>query len=279
LPGEPAPGKPDEEVFLAFGRVFSGVARAGATVHVLSAAYDPAAPDAGGAGGAPLHQTAVLRGLYLMMGRALERLQARRCAASSLPPPAVAARCGPPAAAPLPAHDCAPARRPPLTVPQEVPAGNVLAMAGLEAAVLKSATLSSTLACRPLAPMTFQAAAIVRVAVEPARPGDMPALVEGLRLLNRADPFVEARARARARAALPPPHARALTARPRPASPTHAPPLLPRLNHNPPPKPPPNHSTTPSANNPHRQNRGRWGCSTAGSTCWARRARCTWRPA
>jgi hypothetical protein len=50
------------EVFLAFGRVFSGVAREGARVHVLSSAYDPLAPT-------KQRQTAVLRGLYLMMGR------------------------------------------------------------------------------------------------------------------------------------------------------------------------------------------------------------------
>jgi ribosome assembly protein 1 len=50
------------EVFLAFGRVFSGVAREGARVHVLSSAYDPAHPDR-------QRQSAVLRGLYLMMGR------------------------------------------------------------------------------------------------------------------------------------------------------------------------------------------------------------------
>ena len=31
----------------------------------------------------------------------------------------------------------------------------------------------------------------MRVAVEPARPGEMRALEEGLALLNRADPFVE----------------------------------------------------------------------------------------
>lgn len=31
----------------------------------------------------------------------------------------------------------------------------------------------------------------MRVAVEPARPGDMPALVEGLRLLHQADPMVQ----------------------------------------------------------------------------------------
>jgi ribosome assembly protein 1 len=50
------------EVFLAFGRVFSGVAREGARVHVLSSAYDPRLPG-------QQRQTAVLRGLYLMMGR------------------------------------------------------------------------------------------------------------------------------------------------------------------------------------------------------------------
>ncbi len=67
----------------------------------------------------------------------------------------------------------------------------MLAIGGLDTAILKSATLCSTPTCRPLAPMTFQAAPIVRVAVEPARPHEMPALIEGLRLLNRADPFVE----------------------------------------------------------------------------------------
>lgn len=107
LPGDPAPASQQEEVFLAFGRVFSGVARAGGRVHVLSSAYDPSSPQR-------QRQTAVLKGLFLMMGRALERLDA-------------------------------------------VPAGNVLAIFGLETAILKSATLASSPACRPLAPMTFQA--------------------------------------------------------------------------------------------------------------------------
>ncbi len=37
----------------------------------------------------------------------------------------------------------------------------------------------------------MQAAPIVRVAIEPTQPADMPRLMEGLRLLNRADPLVE----------------------------------------------------------------------------------------
>ncbi|KAF5836663.1 hypothetical protein DUNSADRAFT_5622, partial [Dunaliella salina] len=98
------------------------------TVHVLSPAYTPAEPDS------PHRMTAIVNGLYLMMGRALERLQA-------------------------------------------VPAGSVLAMGGLDAAILKSATLSSTPMARPLAPMIFQASPIVKVAVEPALPSDMPRLV------------------------------------------------------------------------------------------------------
>jgi len=73
----------------------------------------------------------------------------------------------------------------------EVPAGNLLAIGGLETAILKSATLSSTLDCPPFGAMMFQAAAIVKVAVEPEHIGDMSALIEGLRLLNRADAFVE----------------------------------------------------------------------------------------
>lgn len=139
--GEPGPANPNEERFLAFGRVFSGVVRAGQVFHVLSSVYNPADPSSE-------RLTATATALYLMMGRGLERLPA-------------------------------------------VPAGNVLALAGLEQAILKSATVASTPLCRPLAPLLFQSAAIVRVAVEPAHPGDMPALVEGLRLLHRADPLVQ----------------------------------------------------------------------------------------
>ena len=39
--------------------------------------------------------------------------------------------------------------------------------------------------------VVMQAAPIVRVAVEAALPSELPRLVDGLRLLNRADPFLE----------------------------------------------------------------------------------------
>ena len=72
-----------------------------------------------------------------------------------------------------------------------VPAGCVVGIAGLEDHVIKSATLSTTLACPSLRPMSFVAAPIVRVALEPVHACDMSALVKGLHLLNQADPSVE----------------------------------------------------------------------------------------
>ncbi|EEF46662.1 translation elongation factor, putative [Ricinus communis] len=70
-------------------------------------------------------------------------------------------------------------------------AGNVVAIRGLGQHILKSATLSSTRNCWPFSSMTFQVAPTLRVAVEPSDPADITALMKGLRLLNRADPFVE----------------------------------------------------------------------------------------
>uniref|UniRef100_A0A7N9AYB0 Elongation factor-like 1 n=1 Tax=Mastacembelus armatus TaxID=205130 RepID=A0A7N9AYB0_9TELE len=74
---------------------------------------------------------------------------------------------------------------------EEVPAGNVLGVGGLEEYVLKSATLSTSPACPPFIPLNFEAAPIVRVAIEPKHPSEMPKLVRGMRLLNQADPCAE----------------------------------------------------------------------------------------
>ncbi|KAG0471884.1 hypothetical protein HPP92_016430 [Vanilla planifolia] len=70
-------------------------------------------------------------------------------------------------------------------------AGNIIAIQGLGQYILKSATLSSTRHCWPFSSMMFQVSPTLRVAVEPSDPANMGALMRGLRLLNRADPFVE----------------------------------------------------------------------------------------
>ncbi|CAB4299699.1 unnamed protein product [Prunus armeniaca] len=68
---------------------------------------------------------------------------------------------------------------------------NLVAIRGLGQHILKSATLSSTKNCWPFSSMAFQVSPTLRVAIEPSYPADMGALTKGLRLLNRADPFVE----------------------------------------------------------------------------------------
>ncbi|KAG8185648.1 hypothetical protein JTE90_018525 [Oedothorax gibbosus] len=70
------------------------------------------------------------------------------------------------------------------------PAGNVIGIGGLQDHVLKSATLSSTIACPGFIDLHSSTVPIVRVALEPAHPREMSALVRGMRLLNQADPCV-----------------------------------------------------------------------------------------
>ncbi|XP_009778707.1 uncharacterized protein [Nicotiana sylvestris] len=84
-----------------------------------------------------------------------------------------------------------------LTPVASAKAGNVIAIRGLAQHILKSATLSSTLNCWPLSSMVFQVSPMLKVAIEPSDPADMGALIKGLRLLNRADPFVEVSVSAR----------------------------------------------------------------------------------
>ncbi|PKI85742.1 Ria1p [Malassezia vespertilionis] len=75
---------------------------------------------------------------------------------------------------------------------QQVPAGNVFAVGGLAGTILRNGTLMrGTDEVVNLAGVRRNATPIVRVALEPKNPAEMPKLVEGLRLLNQADPCVE----------------------------------------------------------------------------------------
>lgn len=78
-----------------------------------------------------------------------------------------------------------------LEVIDQAPAGNVIAIGGLEDVIFKTATLSSIPDCPPLAFLRFYAHPIVRVSVEPTHPVDMPKLVRALKLLNQTDPGVK----------------------------------------------------------------------------------------
>jgi ribosome assembly protein 1 len=74
-----------------------------------------------------------------------------------------------------------------------VPAGNVVGIAGLQGAILKSGTICSHIEGAPnLSSTSFIStnAPIVRVALEPVFPGDLDKMIRGLRLLEQADPAV-----------------------------------------------------------------------------------------
>lgn len=72
-----------------------------------------------------------------------------------------------------------------------VPAGNVFGINGLEGKILKNGTICSVNPGINLAGVQLGSAPIVRVALEPVWPADLPRLVEGLRLLNQADSCVQ----------------------------------------------------------------------------------------
>ncbi|XP_038557988.1 elongation factor-like GTPase 1 [Micropterus salmoides] len=153
--------KPEEEEeqtkFIAFARVYSGVVKKGQRVFVLGPKYDPA------------------QGL---------RMLPEGCSASDCVPEVSHLFC------------CSMERLyllmgKELEELEEVPAGNVLGIGGLEEYILKSATLSTSPACPPFIPLNFEATPIVRVAIEPKHPSEMPKLVHGMRLLNQADPCAE----------------------------------------------------------------------------------------
>lgn len=74
---------------------------------------------------------------------------------------------------------------------QEVPAGNIVGIGGLDQSILKSATLSTELSCPPFVEITTSSVPILRVAVEPKLSKDLPALLNGLHLLNQADANVQ----------------------------------------------------------------------------------------
>ncbi|XP_043277301.1 elongation factor-like GTPase 1 isoform X2 [Venturia canescens] len=148
----------EENVLVAFARVYSGTVRQGQDLFVLGPKHDPRIvlekqkngelpePPSSLRDLAPgCHITRVkISKLYILMGRELETIDS-------------------------------------------VPAGNVFGIGGLQDHVLKTATISSCLACPAFSELTALVVPILRVALEPKHSGDLQKLIAGLKLLNQAD--------------------------------------------------------------------------------------------
>jgi elongation factor 2 len=72
-----------------------------------------------------------------------------------------------------------------------IPAGNTVGLVGIDQFLLKSGTLSDFENAYPLKSMKYSVSPVVRVAIEPKNPSDLPKLVEGLKRLSKSDPLVQ----------------------------------------------------------------------------------------
>lgn len=74
---------------------------------------------------------------------------------------------------------------------ESVPCGNTCAIVGIDQFLMKAGTLSTDETTHPIITMKFSVSPVVRVAVEPKNPADLPKLVEGLKRLSKSDPVVQ----------------------------------------------------------------------------------------
>merc|ERR1719402_995536 len=71
-----------------------------------------------------------------------------------------------------------------------VPCGNICGLVGVDQYLVKTGTISNVESAHNMKTMKFSVSPVVRVAVEPKNPQDLPKLVEGLKRLAKSDPMV-----------------------------------------------------------------------------------------
>ncbi len=73
----------------------------------------------------------------------------------------------------------------------EVPCGNICGLVGVDQFIVKTGTITTCKEAHNMKVMKFSVSPVVRVAVEPRNPAQLPKLVEGLRRLAKSDPMVQ----------------------------------------------------------------------------------------
>jgi len=74
---------------------------------------------------------------------------------------------------------------------EDVPCGNICGLVGVDQFLVKTGTITTLKEAHNLKVMKFSVSPVVRVAVEPKNPSDLPKLVEGLKRLAKSDPMVQ----------------------------------------------------------------------------------------
>lgn len=73
----------------------------------------------------------------------------------------------------------------------QIPCGNVIALAGLDKYLHKSGTISTYAQAHNIRSMKFTVSPVVRIAVDPVNPADLPKFLEGMKRLSRSDQLVQ----------------------------------------------------------------------------------------
>merc|ERR1712242_471771 len=74
---------------------------------------------------------------------------------------------------------------------EDVPAGNICGLVGVDQFLVKTGTITTLKEAHNLKVMKFSVSPVVRVAVGPKNPSELPKLVEGLKRLAKSDPMVQ----------------------------------------------------------------------------------------
>merc|ERR1719228_1629070 len=74
---------------------------------------------------------------------------------------------------------------------EDVPCGNICGLVGVDQYLVKTGTISTHKDAHNMRVMKFSVSPVVRVAVEPKNPSELPKLVEGLKRLAKSDPMVQ----------------------------------------------------------------------------------------
>ncbi|GIY92297.1 eukaryotic translation elongation factor 2 [Caerostris extrusa] len=74
---------------------------------------------------------------------------------------------------------------------ENIPCGNICGLVGVDQFLVKTGTITTFKDAHNMKVMKFSVSPVVRVAVEPKNPSDLPKLVEGLKRLAKSDPMVQ----------------------------------------------------------------------------------------
>jgi len=72
----------------------------------------------------------------------------------------------------------------------EIPCGNLAALVGVDKYISKTGTITTSQEAHNIRNMKYSVSPVVRVAVQPKNPGDLPKLIQGMQRLAKSDPLV-----------------------------------------------------------------------------------------